>query len=117
MASPTPHYVRFARAIALLGGLAGVSACAASTELDRSDAHVDADAARGDGGGDDDAGSALADAGALDAGAPVDSGHTCETCVCTFGTDAGPVVSCDSVGLEVPCCAAAGPLFPPDLPA
>lgn len=117
MPSHAPHYLRVARAIALLGGLAGVSACAASTEREAPDARVGTDAAIDAGEMTPEDGGTLADAGPLDAGAPLDSGHSCETCVCTFGSDAGPVVSCEEVGLTDTCCLAVGPLFPPDLPA
>ncbi len=135
VSSRAPHYVRVARALALLTGLAGLPACS-----DRADpmlpgdlgvdANVVADAG-GDGGptidagGDTDAGP-LADAGGdVDAGPTADAGvendaggNRCATCVCSAmvpGVDAG-TASCESLGY-VECCPAVGPLFPPDLPA
>ena len=151
MASKTPHYVRVARALALVTALAGAPACSSSTtpDTDSGTGGTDsggmiADSGGGaidSGGGATDSGGGGTDSGggATDSGAGVDSGHaghdsgtavadagqpdgggivhTCETCVCTYGADAGPVVSCEAIGMEIPCCIAIGPLFPPDLPA
>ncbi|MDQ3034364.1 MAG: hypothetical protein M3Y87_18295 [Myxococcota bacterium] len=122
MASKTPHYVRVARALALVTGLAGLPACAVSTTLgtDSGPGEADSGPMLADSGSDTDSGATGDDAGTVaDAGSQPDAGtvHTCATCTCTFGVDAGPVVSCEGVGLETTCCAAIGPLFPPDLPA
>jgi hypothetical protein len=150
LASKTPHYVRVARALALVTALAGAPACSSSTTPDTDSGSGDtdgggmiADAGGGGtdaGGGGTDSGSGGTDSGtsATDSGALADSGHaghdsgtavadagqpdagivhTCATCVCTWGADAGPVVSCEAIGMEVPCCIAIGPLFPPDLAA
>jgi hypothetical protein len=107
----TPHYLRFAQALALVSGLAGVTACADSHAPD--DAGMESD------------GSVVADSGARDAGrrdaghdaGTPDAGFTCDMCGCWFGVDAGPgsLPDCDSTG-HFECCAAIGPLFPPDLP-
>jgi hypothetical protein len=83
----TPHYLRFARALALVSGLAGFGGCADSHERD--------------------------DAGRSDAAAPADAGLVCDDCECRFGADGGPGAppECD-----IECCAVIGPLHPPDLP-
>ena len=134
----TPHYLRVARALARVTGLAGISACGSpgpggsdsgTTGTDSGTAMVDSgpggsDSGPGDsdsGPGGSDSGTTMADSGttASDGGAPVDAmAFTCATCACTFGVpeDAGQV-SCSDVGLEIECCAAIGPLFPPDMPA
>ncbi len=120
----TPHYLRVARALALVTGLAGVSTGCG-------DSHGRDDA----GGGMRDSGpSILTDAGPpgfdagppgredagwplSDAGAPPDAGpHVCETCSCAFGADAGPLPLCQGDD-EVMCCLAIGPLFPPSVAA
>ena len=108
----TPRYVRVARALALITGLAGLSACGDTTTAPPSDSGTRADAsadlgARADLGREPDSGSeadlgATTDSGAstdsgtsTDSGADVDLGGiadgggidasaiSCETCVCT----------------------------------
>lgn len=103
----TPHYLRVARALALAGGMAGLSGCYAATEPE---AVVDAGPRR-------DAGP-IADAG-RDAGRDAGPVDPCAVCTCSWrggGIDAGPVVICEETG-HAECCLAIGPLFPPDLPA
>lgn len=145
MAHTTPHYLRVARALALVSGLAGLPACGSATTPGTEDSgatHEDSGASGGDsgmvasdsgpatddaggidaGGADDasvgdDAGSPADDAAVADAGHAGDAGDPCLSCVC-----AGPVVAdagpdtCESLG-HFECCAVIGPLFPPDLPA
>jgi len=74
--SRAPHYVRVARALALLTGLAGLSACSERAEpMPPSDSGIDADLVA-DAGGDRDSG-ARTDAGAdTDAGSDGDAGRT-----------------------------------------
>jgi hypothetical protein len=108
MGTTTPHYVRFARALALAGGMAGMAGCYATTEPGTGS----------DGGARPDA-APIADAGR-------DSGHDggtivnpCTTCTCSWrggDVDAGSVVFCEETG-HTECCLAVGPLFPPDLAA
>jgi hypothetical protein len=92
-----PHYVRFARALALAGSLAGASGCYQSNGPEA----------------EPDAGPPVADAMPGE-----DAGLTCADCACAFPggdlSDAGR--TCDSIGLWG-CCVAVGPLAPPDLPA
>jgi hypothetical protein len=114
----TPHYLRVARALALVSGLAGAAGCYASHETgDTSlpDASL-ADAGRRDAGRRD---AGPRDAGPRDAG-PRDGGDPCTTCGCysVFGNDGGPggPPECFEVGLDF-CCPVVGPLSPPDLPA
>ncbi len=126
-----PHYLRVARALALITGLAGVAVgCAgdhSATGTDGSvadasdvDSSMGGDSGAGDGGGTDagpagDAGND--DAGATDGGAIADGGVDCDACVCFFNVDvdAGlPMCEGDAV-LECGC-AVIGPLSPPDLP-
>lgn len=137
VSSRAPHYVRVARALALLSGLAGLPACSGRTEPTApGDSGVDADVTA-DAGGDNDAGQVadagsdvdagpIADAGGgtdagpvADAGAADDAGgDRCTTCGCAITSpdgDAGPA-SCEALGY-FECCPAVGPLFPPDLPA
>jgi len=138
--SSTPRYVRVARALALITGLAGLSACGDSATAEPTDSGTGADSSTDSGtladlGGETDSGAesdlgseadlgtdsgtdvdlgVISDAGGIDA-----SAIACDACVCTgFGvdSDAGPVVSCEDVG-RFDCCVAIGPLFPPDLPA
>ena len=111
---PTPHYLRFARTLALVGGLAGATGCATSHTREgepRPDASIsvrDGAVFRPD--------AARPDAARADAATP-DSGHTCATCECeSFGGDDPDIIGCEEVGLW-DCCVAIGPLFPPDLPA
>jgi hypothetical protein len=85
-----PHYLRFARAAALLGGLAATPGCYAS--------HLRA----GD----------VPDAATPDAPAPDAFVNVCETCRCSFGRmDPG---SCEATGHFL-CCPVTGPLSPPEL--
>ena len=137
IASRAPHYVRVARALALLTGLTGLSACGGEdSPTPPVDSGVDSGAVADSGqdtdaGGDADAGGE-ADAGPLaDAGGDVDAGQMadagvendaggdrCATCACDFmapGADGG-AASCEALGF-FECCPAVGPLFPPDLPA
>jgi len=140
--SSTPRYVRVARALALITGLAGLSACGDNATAEPTDSGTGADSSTDSGtladlGGETDSGAESdlgneADLGtATDSGTDVDLGViadgggidasaiACDACVCTgFGvdSDAGPVVSCEAVG-RIDCCVAIGPLFPPDLPA
>lgn len=88
--APAPHYLRFARAVALVSVAAATPGCYAShlRPEDQPDA-------------------AMADAGAPDTG-----GNACSTCDCNLR---GPG-SCDARGLFM-CCATLGPLSPPDLAA
>ena len=117
----TPHYVRFARSLALLGGL-GAMGCPESTTATDAAMPPSPDAfSAGDAFSAEDAPVALADAfSADDAPQLSDAGNVCDRCVCTgfapddAGSDAG-MPDCFTVpGAEV-CCAAIGPLMPPDL--
>jgi hypothetical protein len=92
------HPLRFARTLALVSSL-GASA-AGCYDVHR----VVSDAGPTDSNASPD--SALADAGH-------DAGLTCETCSCSWTTPP-PETSCESAGLSW-CCAAVGPLAPPDL--
>jgi hypothetical protein len=89
-----PHYLRFARTLALASGIAGAaSGCGMSTTPGN------------------DTGTGVADAGGVDAF------FDCASCTCGLtATDAGvPFCSGDAV---ITCgCAAVGPLAPPDLAA
>ncbi len=130
----TPHYVRFARSLALLGGLGAMGCPESTTATDAAmppspdafsagDAFSaeDAPVALADAFSAEDAPVALADAfSADDAPQLSDAGNVCDRCVCTgfapddAGSDAG-MPDCFTVpGAEV-CCAAIGPLMPPDL--
>jgi hypothetical protein len=96
--APTPHYLRFARALALVSGIAAPG-CATHHEITPT-----TDAAPTD--------SAVADAG-TDA-PPTDP---CSRCDCVFGGDTPPPpTSCEAMGTAY-CCYAIGPLLPPELPA
>ena len=102
------HYVRFARAIALAGTLAGGAAgCASSTTPEN-----DSGTPPSDGG--TDTGSLIADAApTADSGPANDAFVDCTSCQCAFGgTDSG-LPSCPSNF----CCPVLGPLSPPDLPS
>ena len=126
----TPHYVRFARSLALLGGLGALGAgCGASTNTpddaftpstpDASTASNDAYVSPSD-----DAFVAANDAPIVisdDTGAaPTDAYDMCAACVCLGagggggGEDAGRPDCYTVPGSEV-CCVAVGPLTPPDL--
>jgi hypothetical protein len=125
--STDSHHVRFARAIALVATLGGVSTLAgcydqhgmggdaalsdASTpDASTPDASTPDAAPIADAGHDagNDAHVVLVDAGA-------DAALTCETCVCLFDGEPPPgEVDCNDVGLWT-CCAAIGPLAPPEL--
>jgi hypothetical protein len=119
--------LRFARAIALITGLTGLPACSGAVSTPDSgnggtDSGIVADS--GHGGTDsgtpgEDAGQPGEDAGqpGEDAGPVADAGtFDCSQCDCGFsGLDAGTTPSCSSVGHEIDCCAAVGPLSPPDL--
>ena len=136
----TPHYVRFARSLALLGGL-GAMGCPESTTppdaaMPPSDAFgaqdafsaedapvvlVDASSAE-DARGSTDAAFVRPDAfSAEDAPQLSDAGNVCDRCVCSgfgpaedAGADAGAPDCFTVPGAEI-CCAAIGPLMPPDL--
>lgn len=108
-----PHYARFARSLALLGGL-GAAGCSTSNTLDP-DAAAGTDAARVE-----DAFAAADSATPSDDAAVAVDADLCATCGCfgftpeDAGVDAG-VPDCNTIpGAEI-CCAAIGPLFPPDL--
>ena len=122
----TPHYVRFARSLALLGGLGAMGCPESNTGNDAAtppspDAFSIADAPVAPG---EDAPVALADAfSAEDAPVPTDDAFDiCTSCVCTgfapddAGIDAGAPDCLSVPGAEI-CCAAVGPLLPPDLAA
>lgn len=132
-----PHYVRFARSLALLG-LGATAACGGTTNtpddaatmadafssMDAPMATSDAPAATTDApvvaldapSTGEDAPIASAD----DANVPADAFDVCATCSCSFptpfdaGTDAG-LPDCNTVAGGAVCCAAIGPLLPPDL--
>ena len=135
-----PHYVRFAQALALVTGLAGVTLGCSSPIVSGgadtggggsdsgsggNDAAVIADSGGGgndSGGGGDDSG-AGADGGdtADTGGSSEDSGviadaalFDCGTCDCGFGGIDSGVQSCEAAG-HFECCVAVGPLAPPDL--
>ncbi len=97
-----PHYLRFARALALVSTVGSAAGCHAVHERpgDAPDAAV-ADARQGP------------DAVVVDAGPP-DTGDRCDQCDCY--TSNGPLPNCSTVGYWE-CCAVVGPLAPPDLPA
>lgn len=105
-----PHYVRFARALALASTLGGVAGCGTSTTLPENDAATGADAATVD-----DA-ATLADAGS-DAGSDVDAFFDCATCTCGLTADDAGLPFCPSEQIVTCNCAAVGPLSPPNLPA
>jgi hypothetical protein len=100
--APLPHYLRFARAAALVTGLATLPGCYASHVRDSDDA-PDAQAP---------------DAAPIPDAAPVDAHRddafvdVCDTCECTFGTT--DPTSCEALGYWR-CCPVVGPLSPPDL--
>lgn len=96
----TPHYLRFARALALVSTVGGATAgCYAVHERpgDAPDA-AGSDAARAD--------AAMPDTG------PPDTGDRCDQCSC-YGSS--PLPDCYTLDYYE-CCAVIGPLAPPDLP-
>lgn len=96
MARPDPRYLRFARALALLGAAGAAPGCLLSHE-------------RPEDGGHRDAGS---DAPIVTADVPV-----CTTCECDYTWSAPPPPgSCQALE-HWECCAVVGPLAPPELPA
>lgn len=104
-----PHYLRFARALALVSGTLAGCAEAHAPESDAAtpplDAPIAVDAPIG------------IDAPMVDAGFDA-AGLGCGDCVCYFAGDAGPgALDCVAIGLEATCCYDIGPLPPPDLPA
>lgn len=136
MAVTLPHYVRFARSLALLG-LGATAACGGTTNTPDDaaaapDAFASIDARSGVDDapiGTTDAPIAMTDAPSTtdapiamtdDANVPADAFDVCASCTCTFptpddaGTDAG-LPDCNTVAGGAICCAAIGPLFPPDL--
>lgn len=110
----TPHYVRFARSLALLGGLGttalGAVGCYGTSEPPDDAATQDAYSA------------VDAPVATNDAAVPTVDADLCATCVCVggfypedaAGADAGGPDCYTIPGAEI-CCAAIGPLFPPDL--
>lgn len=100
-----PHYLRVARALALVGGMSALGGCYSATSPEvEGDAGARRDAAP------------IADAG-RDAGHDAGWVDACSSCVCEGWVDGGPdATGCESSG-HWECCAAIGPLFPPDLPA
>ena len=143
----TPHYLRVARALALVSGLAGLPACAMSSTIG-TDSGPQPDASETDpdsGGPIADAGDPVLDAGyppiydaghpVYDAGHPVyDAGHPvddagpladggwidpCATCECGgwAPVDSGTTAESCESIGHAECCAVIGPLFPPDLAA
>lgn len=94
-----PHYVRFARALALVTAF-GAPGCGTATTLPEGDSGAPNDAAT------------IADSGA-DAGASFD----CTTCTCGLTADDAGVPFCTGDAVITCGCAAVGPLAPPDLPA
>ena len=102
--APTPHYLRFARAVALVSCVTSLSGSYASHQRpgDAPDA-AGADAARPDAASPD---TSLADAG------PPDAGDPCASCECDYV--GGRPDSCEARGLWQ-CCAVQGPLAPPEL--
>ncbi len=101
--SDLPHYLRFARSLALVGAL-GLTACGDDTTK-KGDTTADTTVSDTSAPPPDVADVAEPDAIADTADTAVD----CEACDC-LATDAS--TSCQEV-----CCFAVGPLYPPDLPA
>jgi hypothetical protein len=125
-----PHFVRFAQALALVTGLAGVTTgCSGTTTAgtdsgngaidsgNGTDAAMIADAAGGtDAGGETDAGTAVDAASADDSGNVADAGaFDCSTCDCGFLAGDSGVPLCTGDAIITCGCAAVGPLAPPDL--
>lgn len=108
------HHARFARALALVSTLgASAAGCYEAHAIGGSTDGAAPDAARPDSAAPDSAApdSAAPDSALVDAG--LDTGLTCETCDCSW-TSPPPENSCEAAGLWM-CCAAVGPLAPPDL--
>ncbi|MFO0684693.1 MAG: hypothetical protein U0234_21735 [Sandaracinus sp.] len=103
MADP-PHYLRFARALALVSTVASTGGAVAGCHAAHERPGDAPDAARPD---------ARVDAFAIDTGPP-DTGDRCLQCECYTMT--GTLPSCQTLGY-VECCAVIGPLAPPNLPA
>ena len=131
----TPHYVRFARSLALLGPVLVAAGCgetntptdaaAGADAFSATDAFVAADttSAPVDAFRAADAPVLMADAFSVDDAGPVptDAFDMCSTCTCLgfgppedTGTDAGLPDCNTNPGTSI-CCAAIGPLMPPDL--
>ncbi len=99
MAQTTPHFLRFARALALVSGtLAPIaSGCAMQHQSDDTGTTPDTSVA--------------------DAGTDAPYVDPCASCDCVFGGDTPPPPnSCEAMGTPE-CCYAVGPLAPPELPA
>lgn len=110
-----PRYLRFARALALVSGIAApMSGCSLAHQVD--------DVGTRDGGHDRDAGpqndaAPLPDVFVSDAGSDAPYVDPCLSCECVFGGDLPPPpTSCEALGTPE-CCYAVGPLNPPELPA
>ncbi len=110
MAQTDPRYLRFARALALVSGIAApMGGCAISHDVDDTgpdrDTGPQVDAAP------------IADVLVSDAGTDAPYVDPCLSCECVFGGDLPPPpTSCEAQG-HPECCYAVGPLSPPDLPA
>ncbi len=98
-----PHYVRFARAMALVGTLAAPGCGTATTP------EGDTGATTNDSG--TDAAAPIADAG------DVDAFFDCTSCTCGLLAEDAGLPYCPSERIVQCGCAAVGPLAPPDLPA
>lgn len=102
---PTPRYLRFAQALALVSGLAAPGCALDHTRGDDTGPLPD--------GGTD---AFVADAGS-DTGVDAPYIDPCSRCECVFGGDMPPPPgSCEAAGTPE-CCYLVGPLSPPDLPA
>ena len=99
------HYVRFARAIALAGTLAGPAGCAVSTTPMDDSGTPGSDAGT-------DAGASIADAALADAALTDDAFVDCNLCQCSFTASDSGRPTCPGTT----CCAIPGPLAPPNLP-
>jgi hypothetical protein len=95
-----PHYVRVARALALLGALGTAPGCGLASTPPQGDA------------------AAANDADTMaDASSDVDAAIDCTTCTCGLTADDAGVPFCSGQATLSCGCAAVGPLAPPDLPA
>lgn len=110
-----PHYLRFARSLALVSGLGCAAAGCGLATTPSGDA---GGSATDTGGGATDTGTVVADAG-TDAGndTGADAGFDCTTCTCGLTADDAGVPFCSGDAIILCNCAAVGPLSPPDLPA
>lgn len=109
MAQTTPHFLRFARALALVSGIAAplASGCAMQHETDDTGSTPDASVAD----------TSVADTSVADAGNDAPYVDPCASCDCVFGGDEPPPPnSCEAMGTPE-CCYAVGPLAPPELAA